>query len=65
MAHGKEGRDHLGQLRRDGADDHELRKTAVDSLALFLVKHGESYNPKVIDQFPALAALAGQIRLNE
>jgi hypothetical protein len=61
----EEGREHLGQLRRDGADDREIRKSTLDSLALFLVKHGESYNTKVIDRFPVLAALAGQIRPNE
>jgi hypothetical protein len=47
----EEGREHLGQLRRDGADDREIRKCALESLALFLVKHGESYDSEVIDWF--------------
>ncbi len=51
-----EGRERLGQLRRDGfdldgtqVDDREIRNRALGSLALFLAQHGESFDPKVID----------------
>jgi len=52
----EEGREWLGQLRRDGfdldgnqVDDREIRNRALNSLALFLAQHGESYDPKLID----------------
>jgi hypothetical protein len=48
----KEGREWLGYLRRNQVDNHEIRKRALDSLALFLARHGESYDPKVIDWEP-------------
>jgi hypothetical protein len=48
----KEGREWLGYLRRNQVDNQEIRKRALDSLALFLAQHGESYDPKVIDWEP-------------
>jgi hypothetical protein len=44
----KEGRGWLGYLRRNQVDNHEIRRRALHSLALFLAQHGESYDPKVI-----------------